>query len=386
MKAGWEFRPLGELCEILDYLRKPITKKDRQPGEYPYYGATGILDYVEGYLFDERLVLIGEDGPKWQSGERTAFSAEGKYWVNNHAHVVRPTKGRLLEDWLIYYLTHSDLSPFVSGLTVPKLNQGNLREIPIPVPSFAEQQRIVAILDEAFEGIATAKANAEKNLQNAHELFNRCLDASLQRHGEGFIETSLGDEVDLQPGYAFPSGGYTTQEPSVRLLRGDNIMQGYFRWDDVKRWPSNQTGAYAKFELREGDVVLAMDRPWVKAGLKRAQICKEDMPCLQVQRTARLRCRSTLRQDFLYHLTGSLKFSSHLLGVQTGLGVPHISGQQIESFKFMRPTLAQQESIAESLNQLSDNVQALAEILEKKTLAIDELKQSLLHRAFNGDL
>ena len=104
------------------------------------------------------------------SASTCAFSVSGRCWVNNHAHVLRPIRARLLDDWLVYYLVHEDLSPFVSGLTVPKLNQGNLREIPVPLPTVAEQRGIVAIVDEAFEGIATAKANAEKNSQNAGEL------------------------------------------------------------------------------------------------------------------------------------------------------------------------------------------------------------------------
>ena len=89
MSENWQTHKLGELCEVLDSKRKPITKRNRVSGEYPYYGATGILDYVADYIFDEKLILIGEDGAKWGSGENSAFSAEGQYWVNNHAHVIR---------------------------------------------------------------------------------------------------------------------------------------------------------------------------------------------------------------------------------------------------------------------------------------------------------
>jgi len=98
MKKGWEIKTLGEICEVLDSKRKPITKRDRTAGEYPYYGATGILDYVHEYIFNEKLVLIGEDGAKWESGEWTAFIAEGKYWVNNHAHVIRPNRSIVLDN------------------------------------------------------------------------------------------------------------------------------------------------------------------------------------------------------------------------------------------------------------------------------------------------
>lgn len=121
-----DYKHLGDLCEVLDKLRKPITKSDRISGEYPYYGATGILDYVNDYIFGERLVLIGEDGAKWGSGDETAFIAEGKYWVNNHAHVIRPNGKAIIDDFLVSYLNSIDLSPYTTGVTVPKLNQEKL--------------------------------------------------------------------------------------------------------------------------------------------------------------------------------------------------------------------------------------------------------------------
>jgi len=198
VKVGWRTIALGELCDILDSRRKPITKKDRTSGEYPYYGATGIQDYVGGFLFDEPLVLVGEDGAKWASGENTAFAVSGKCWVNNHAHVLRPNRSLLTDNWLIHFLVHSDLSPFVSGLTVPKLNQGSLREIPIPVPPLPEQHRIIAILDAAFDGIATAKTNAEQNLQNARALFESQLQQVFTERGEGWVETTIGGICTLK--------------------------------------------------------------------------------------------------------------------------------------------------------------------------------------------
>jgi type I restriction enzyme, S subunit len=193
MKKGWQTNKLGELCDVLDHKRKPITKRDRMAGKYPYYGATGVLDYVADYLFDEPLVLVGEDGAKWASGERTAFAVEGKIWVNNHAHVLRPDRAVLLDNWLLFYLNNSDLTEYVSGLTVPKLNQGSLREIPIPLPPLPEQRRIVGILDEAFDGIAAAKANAEKNLQNAHALFESHLQSVFTQRGAGWVEKKVGE-------------------------------------------------------------------------------------------------------------------------------------------------------------------------------------------------
>lgn len=145
--SHFDLVPLGDVVEILDSRRKPITKHDREPGPYPYYGATGVLDYVKDYLFDEPLVLVGEDGAKWGVGDKTAFAISGKAWVNNHAHVLRPKRDLLLDTYLIEMLNEMDLSPYITGVTVPKLNQEKLRSIEIPLPPLAVQQEIVAEIE-----------------------------------------------------------------------------------------------------------------------------------------------------------------------------------------------------------------------------------------------
>ena len=148
LPGGWIWGRLGDVTEVLDSLRKPVTKPDRNPGPYPYYGASGVVDYVSAYIFDEPLVLVGEDGAKWGAGERTAFSISGKTWVNNHAHVLRPKRAVILDDYLIISLVAQDLSQFITGMTVPKLNQARLISIGISLPPLAEQHRIVAKVDE----------------------------------------------------------------------------------------------------------------------------------------------------------------------------------------------------------------------------------------------
>ena len=278
------------------------------------------------------------------------------------------------------------LNSLGTGATFKELSGGKLKEVTIPVPPLAEQQRIVALLDEAFEGLATAKANAEKNLQNARALFESHLQSVFTQRGPGWKATTLGAEIDLLAGFAFKSAQYTNDDDDIRLLRGDNIIQGCLRWDDVKRWPADNTGDYERYQLEEGDVVLAMDRPWVKAGLKHATISADDLPCLLVQRTARLRGGANLDNRFLKLLIGSSAFTGHILGVQTGIGVPHISGQQIKDFEFARPPLADQRRIADNLESLRDETQRLARLYERKHAALEALKKSLLHQAFTGEL
>jgi len=367
------------------YQPTTITSKELVPdGPYPVYGANGVIGRYDRFNHEAPQLLITCRGATCG----TVNVSEPKSWITGNSMVVRPKTPAIELHFLEYFFRGGvDIGPAITGAAQPQITRANLNPISICYPSsLDEQRRIVAILDEVFEGIATAKANAEKNLQNARELFESQLDSELNRHADGYVATTLGAEVDLLAGYAFSSGSYADAAGDVRLLRGDNIMQGYLRWEDAKRWPASDCAAYARFALREGDVVLAMDRPWVKAGLKRAQISGEDLPCLQVQRTARLRPRQALREDFLFHLTGSQSFSRHLLEVQTGIGVPHISGKQIESFKFMRPPLNEQASIAGRLSELHESTQQLTDIYQRKLTALEELKKSLLHQAFSGQL
>ncbi|MFH1527473.1 MAG: restriction endonuclease subunit S [Bacteroidota bacterium] len=159
IESKWDLVRIGELVENMDNKRIPLTQRDRKKGEYPYYGATGIIDYVADYIFAEKLVLIGEDGAKWGANENSAFIVNGKYWVNNHAHVLRPNRNLILDEYLIEILNTLDLSDYVTGLNVPKLNQGNLNQILIPLPPIDIQQQIVAEMEEIEERAKTFVIN-----------------------------------------------------------------------------------------------------------------------------------------------------------------------------------------------------------------------------------
>ncbi|NCB57638.1 MAG: restriction endonuclease subunit S [Gammaproteobacteria bacterium] len=143
-----EWKTLGVLAENLDSMRKPITSGLRDSGDIPYYGASGIVDYVKDYIFDGDFLLVSEDGANLLARSTPiAFSISGKSWVNNHAHVLKfetYAERRYVE----FYLNSIDLTPYISGAAQPKLNQKSLNSIRIPNPSFEEKERIVSILDK----------------------------------------------------------------------------------------------------------------------------------------------------------------------------------------------------------------------------------------------
>ena len=138
----WEQRKLDDVVEFLDTMRKPLEGAKRISGPYPYYGASGIVDYVDGYLFDEELILLSEDGANiTDRNYPVCFIASGKYWVNNHAHVLRSKKGNE-NNFICNSLERKDYTQYNTGMAMPKLNKETCRKIPVLCPTFEEQQKI----------------------------------------------------------------------------------------------------------------------------------------------------------------------------------------------------------------------------------------------------
>ena len=146
MSAEWPILPLGELTINHDGKRRPVKESERKAGPYPYYGASGIVDHVDGYLFDGSYLLIGEDGENMRTRQTPiAFMAHGKFWVNNHAHIVT---GNHLADtrFLMYSVSNTDIHSYLTGAVMPKLTQGNLNKILLACPPLEIQRGIVSVL------------------------------------------------------------------------------------------------------------------------------------------------------------------------------------------------------------------------------------------------
>lgn len=162
-KEGWEEKRLPDISENLDSLRVPVTKKNRNEGIYPYYGASGIVDYVDDYLFDEDLLCISEDGANLiMRTYPIAFPISGKVWVNNHAHVLR-FNNMTTQKYIEYFFEGLNLDDYITGAAQPKLTQKALNNIPIYIPSnIPDQHRIVAHLDSLSEKVKSLESNLNK--------------------------------------------------------------------------------------------------------------------------------------------------------------------------------------------------------------------------------
>ena len=196
----------------------------------------------------------------------------------------------------------------------------------------------------------------------------------------------LADCVDLRAGFAFKSRDFTDNPKDIPLIKGENVSQGCIVWEKSKRWPDSDWSKMENFQLRPGDVVVAMDRPWVPAGLKWAHIRDDDPKALLVQRCARLRSSNGgLDQAFLRFVIGGPDFENYVKPITTGVNVPHISGKQILDFEFTLPPLPVQRRIAGILSaydELIENSQRRIRILEAMARAL--YREWFVHFRFPG--
>ncbi len=201
-----------------------------------------------------------------------------------------------------------------------------------------------------------------------------------------FPTMKLADCVDLLAGFAFKSQQFTDRPDDIPLVKGENVSQGCILWGISKRWSAADWPNLEKFQLRSGDVVVAMDRPWVPAGLKWAYIRRDDPKALLVQRCSRLRSNTPrLDQDFLRFVIGGPGFESYVIPITTGVNVPHISGKQILDYEFALPPLLVQQRIASILSaydELIENSQRRIKILEAMARAL--YREWFVHFRFPG--
>lgn len=165
---GWPVHRIDEVTECLDRLRRPVTESDRKPGEIPYYGANGQQGWIDSHLFDEPLVLVAEDGGHFESPMRgVAYRIDGKSWVNNHAHILRPNKGVVEIEYLHRALRHFNFMPYISGSTRAKLTQGQLNSVELMVPPLASQK----LFSKRISEVTRAITNQRISMQMLDSLF-----------------------------------------------------------------------------------------------------------------------------------------------------------------------------------------------------------------------
>jgi len=244
---------IDEITDNFDNKRKPLNGREREQKskekKYPYYGANGIVDYIDEYLFDEELLCIAEDGGSWGANQKCAYIINGKCWVNNHAHVLKPKPGINIR-YLMYYLNYKNLNSSISGAVVRKLTQKALNELEIEIPEELEQKRIVEELDLITSGI--------KNREEGIEIIDKIISNKfIKLYSGNYKMIELQDLVDVRDGtHSSPkyldSGNYI-------LITSKNINNGVISFDDIKYISEKDYNEINKRSLVEiGDILMPM--------------------------------------------------------------------------------------------------------------------------------
>ena len=377
MKEGWTYKKLGEVCEILDYMRKPITKGKRESGSIPYYGATGCLDFVKEYIFDEKLVLLGEDGAKWGAGENSAYIIDGKTWVNNHAHALRPKRDILIDEFLVYYLNYENLQPFITGVTVPKLNQEKMRSIIIPVASKKEQNHIVSRLDSAFSHIDELKANAEKQLSEARTLFQKSL-AKAMEPKEGWKVKKLKEIGITQTGTTPSKSDLSNYGDFIPFIRPSEIdCDGCGSIDYNSEIKLSEKGLKNGRLFKKQSILMVC----IGATIGKVGYCTQNVSCNQ-----QINVLTPIKDNykFIYYAMRNKDFNDKVIkgGTSAQATLPIINKGKWEAMTISLPSLSEQQRIVERLDALSAHVRELEENQKKIISECDALKQALLRKVF----
>jgi type I restriction enzyme, S subunit len=381
MKLEWQLQTLDQISVNLDSKRVPITKAARTSGEYPYYGASGIVDYVSAYIFEGDTLLVSEDGANLLARSTPiAFSASGKYWVNNHAHILKFDE-IATQQFIEHYLESIKLDEYVTGMAQPKLTQKALNSIPIPLPPLPDQRRIVGILDEAFDGIASAKANAEKNLKNARALFESHLQAVFTQRGEGWVEKHLKEVCEKITDGTHQTPKYF--DDGIVFLSSRNVTSGRVDWDRIKYIDTKQhLEMHKRVAPRRGDILLAKNGT---TGV--AAIVDRDTTFDIYVSLALLRALPVIRPEFLLYFINSPAAKHQFNKRLKGIGVPNLHLEEIREVRISYPSnVDKQDHIVTGFDCLLTETQHLESLYQRKLAALDELKKSLLHQAFSGQL
>ena len=391
LPKGWCFTNIGELLINRDGERKPVSSaiRSKQSNKiYDYYGAAGIIDKIDDYLFDEKLLLIGEDGANLLSKRKNnAFFAKGKYWVNNHAHVLDATDKKLLE-YVAIVINAIKLDDYITGSAQPKLSQDNLNKIPIALPPLSEQKRIMeaiihwSLLIEQIEqnkidlqaSIKQAKSKVldlaihgklvpqDPNDEPAIELLKRINpkaeiitdNGHYQKLPVGWCEVWLGEIFNHNTGKALNTSN--TEGIMRKYLTTSNVYWNTFDFTTVKQmyFKNNELD---KCSITKGDLLVCEG-----GDIGRAAIWNYDYNICIQNHLHRLRPKiNGLCVSFYYYVFNYLKVNNMIGG--KGIGLLGLSSNALHKLHVPFPPLAEQTRIAAKIEELFHQLDMIEESL-----------------------
>jgi type I restriction enzyme S subunit len=373
----WPVRPLGEVVEFLDSLRRPVREQDRNPGDYPYYGANGQQGTIDDFIFDEPLILLAEDGGFFgMEGKTIAYRVSGKCWVNNHAHVLRPKKFMNLA-FLCRQLETYDVTAFISGTTRGKLTKGSAEQIPILTPPLDEQRRIATILDKAD----AIRRKRQESIRLTEEFLRSTF---LEMFGDP-VTNPKGWEVatirDLVSEVKYGTSDKASYEGKYPVLRMNNITyNGGWNFSDLKRIDIPEKDLQ-KYLVHKGDILF--NRTNSKELVGKTAVYRRDEPMAFAGYLIRVRPKKHNNGEYIAAYLNSSHGKSTLEGMcKSIVGMANINAQELQDIRILKPPVELQNQYA----FIVQKIQEKNETLGTSSIMSEDLFYSLTHRAFRGEL
>ena len=364
-----KYRLLEDVCEILDSQRIPITASERKAGGYPYYGANGIQDYVDDYIFDDDLVLLAEDGGNFGSRDKPiAYRVSGKCWVNNHAHVLKP-KSTINVDYLCYTLMFYDTTGLVNGATRQKLTQSAMRQMKIPFVKMDVQNEIVKKINLVVDLIGKRKKQLEKldELVKSRfiEMFGDCDLTEQKKEWKAVREvgTVVGGSTPKTSVAGYWNGEYRWLSPA-ELEQDSGVI-----FDSVKKITKAGIESCSLQELPVGTVILSSRAP-----IGKLAIAGNTFYCNQGFKN--IVCNERIVPRYLYSLL--LFNTEYLNSLGRGATFKEISKSIVENIKIPVPPIDLQNEFAKFVAKTDKSKFEIKQSLEKLEL----LKKALMQKYF----
>lgn len=396
--ANWCWTYLKNVSDCLDNFRKPINANERNArlGDVPYYGATGQVGWIDDYLTNEELVLLGEDGaPFLDLLKNKAYLINGKAWVNNHAHILRSKFGTMGNRLLIEYLNSFDFTGFVTGTTRLKLTQASMNKIIIPIVPLAEQQRIVERIESLFAKLDEAKENMQNVLEGfetrkaaiLHKAFTGELTAKWRKqHGvsmDSWEEKKLGDVTDILSSKRIYKNEYVNE--GIPFFRSSEIVDLYeYGYTEPKFFISKDRydEINKKYGVPEvGDLLVTsvgtIGKTWI---VDERKFYYKDGNITQVKKN------SSINMKYLNYFICSENFKKQVSDTVAGTAYNALTIIKFKNILISIPTLPEQTEIVRIIDGLLDKEQQANELSENAIAKIDLIKKAILARAFRGEL
>ncbi len=384
----WNVETIDELCEVLNNIRKPISSDKRENGSYPYYGASGIIDYVNDFLFEEKLLLVGEDGAKWDAYEDTAFLVEGKYWVNNHAHVLKSKN--INEKFLESFLIKTDFNPYVTGAAPPKLTLGSLKQIKVPKPnSLKEQQKIASCLSSLDELIIAEEQRLDQLSEHKKGLMQNLFPQEgenvpkvrFKEFEDDWVKTPFSSNIlviDGDRGDNYPKAEEYSSNGYCVFLNAKNVTKNGFAFNEIQFITKEKDKLLRKGKLSRNDIVLT-----TRGSLGQFAFYDETVPFENVRINSGmviLRLKNNeIDSDFLYNFCRSETIQSTIQAQSFGNAVQQLTVAVINNFTLFHPkSIKEQQKIASCLSSLDELIQAQTGRIEE----LKEHKKGLMQKLF----